>query len=340
MNKEVIIIAEAGVNHNGDISKAKKLIDIAAESGADYIKFQTFKADNIVSKTAKKANYQILNSNNSETQYEMLKRLELSEKDHQKLIKYCKQKKIKFFSTAFDCEGLDYLNKLGFEFFKIPSGEITNYPYLKKLALIGKPVILSTGMANMIEIKDAINLLTSQKLTIGDITVLHCNTEYPTPMTDVNLKAMISIRENFNVNIGYSDHTLGFEVSIAAVALGARVIEKHFTINRKLQGPDHASSLEPKELFQMVQCIRNVEKSISGNGIKKPSDSEIKNISSVRKSLHYKENFYAGHIIQSEDLISLRPGSGVSPMQIEKYIGKELNQNVKSLTIINNTQFI
>lgn len=321
----VVIIAEAGVNHNGDLNKAKELIDVAANAGVDFVKFQTFKADNLVSKEAKKASYQINNTrDDNDSQYDMLKKLELSESDHTALIKYANSKGIEFFSTAFDVKGLEYLNSLGFSRFKVPSGEITNYPYLKKIASFGKPVILSSGMASLKEIDEALQVLRSEGLTNEEITVLHCNTEYPTPMRDVNLKAMNTIRSAFNVEIGYSDHTLGVEVPIAAVALGARVIEKHFTLDRNLPGPDHRASLEPDELTAMVRAIRNIEIAIQGSGIKEPSSSEKKNIGIARKSIHTKNDLKKGSILKEEDLIPLRPGDGISPMEWENIIGKEL----------------
>lgn len=323
MNSSVLIIAEAGVNHNGSMRMAKQLIDAAAAAGADFVKFQSFKADRLVSKEAKKAEYQSTNfKEESDTQFQMLKNLELSDEQHTELIQYCNQAGIRFFSTAFDTEGLDYVNSLGFEQFKVPSGEITNYPYLKRLAEIGKPVILSTGMASLQEVADAVTLLTSKGLSKKDVSVLHCNTEYPTPMKDVNLKAMLSIGKELRVNVGYSDHTLGIEVPIAAVALGATVIEKHFTLDRSLPGPDHAASLEPDELKAMVAGIRNIEQAISGDGIKKPSASETKNISIARKSIHLRKEVKADSILKEEDLIPLRPGDGISPMQWETIIGK------------------
>lgn len=331
MNKRVVIIAEAGVNHNGDIERAKKLIDAAVEAGVDYVKFQSFKAEKLVSKEAEKAAYQKRNTNDADTsQFNMLKKLELSKTNHLELIEYCNEKKISFFSTAFDVEGVDYLDSLNLGVFKIPSGEVTNYPYLKRVAEKNKPVILSTGMTNMLEIEEALDVLITSGLKKSDITVLHCNTEYPTPMEDVNLKAMISIKEKFNVNIGYSDHTLGIEVPIAAVALGATVIEKHFTLDRNLPGPDHKASLEPEELKEMVKSIRNIEKAIGGNGEKTPSLSEIKNIPIARKSIHIKRNMKKGEKIHEEDIISLRPGNGISPMKWESVIGKILKVEVKA----------
>jgi N-acetylneuraminate synthase/N,N'-diacetyllegionaminate synthase len=326
--KKVIIIAEAGVNHNGDILLAKKLIDAAADAGVDYVKFQTFKADKLVSRDAKKASYQSKNINDGDdSQYNMLKKLELSHQDHLELISYCKKKNIAFFSTAFDEEGVHYLNELGLTFFKIPSGEITNYPYLKVIAQCGKPVIMSTGMSTLSEIQDAINLLIENGLKKENISILHCNTEYPTPMQDVNLKAMLSIKEAFDVNIGYSDHTLGIEVPIAAVALGALIIEKHFTLDRSLPGPDHLASLEPEELKAMVQAIRNIELAMSGDGTKKPSESELKNIAIARKSIHLNKNLLKGTIISNQDLMTLRPGDGISPMDWNNIVGKTLNKD-------------
>ena len=324
--KKVIIIAEAGVNHNGDIQLAKKLIDSAVDAGADYVKFQTFKADKLVSRDAKKASYQNKNINDGDdSQYNMLKKLELSHENHLELMSYCSERKIEFFSTAFDVEGVNYLNDLGISFFKIPSGEITNYPYLKAVALCGKPVIMSTGMCSEAEIRDAMNVLIAFGLKKEMISILHCNTEYPTPMKDVNLRAMMAIQNNFDVQVGYSDHTLGIEVPIAAVALGAKIIEKHFTLDRTLPGPDHVASLEPNELKEMVKAIRNIELALSGDGEKKPSESETKNIAIARKSIHLSKDLLKGHIITDADIISLRPGDGISPMEWENIIGKKLN---------------
>lgn len=322
---KVIIIAEAGVNHNGDIELAKKLIDSAVDAGVDYVKFQTFKADKLVSRDAKKASYQTKNINDGDdSQYNMLKKLELSHDNHLELMNYCDSKKIKFFSTAFDVEGVQYLNDLGLDFFKIPSGEITNYPYLKAIALLGKPVIMSTGMCTDLDIKNAFEVLIKFGLSKDKISILHCNTEYPTPMQDVNLMAMLAIQKQFDVNVGYSDHTLGLEVPIAAVALGAKIIEKHFTLDRTLPGPDHVASLEPDELKAMVLAIRNIEKAISGNGIKVPSESESKNITIARKSIHSNKNLNKGDTITEADIVSLRPGDGISPMDWEQVIGKKL----------------
>ena len=331
--KKTIIIAEAGVNHNGDIDTAKKLIDVASDAGADYVKFQTFKAERLVSPSAQKAKYQIKNDKNSDdSQFNMLKKLELSDADHKELISYCKSKNIKFFSTAFDNEGISYLSSLNFDMFKIPSGELTNYPYLKAIAKTGLPVILSTGMANLDEIEKSINVLVSYGTKKSEITVLHCNTEYPTPMIDVNLKAMLTIKEKLGVSIGYSDHTLGLEVPIAAVALGAKIIEKHFTLDRSLKGPDHKASLEPNELKEMVIAIRNIEMAISGNGLKEASLSEKKNIYIARKSIHLSKDLTSGSIINEQDIISLRPGDGICTMNWENIIGKQVNKDLKKFT--------
>ena len=275
--KRTLIIAEAGVNHNGDIAKAKALIDKGAEAGVDYVKFQTFKAEKLVTKQAQRASYQDKNTQNNDSQYEMLKKLELSQVLHQELMDYCNQKGVKFLSTGFDSESLVFLAQLGVTIAKIPSGEITNLPYLRQVASLFPEVILSTGMATIGEIKDAVKVLTDNGVSKDKITILHCNTEYPTPMEDVNLKAMLHIQRELGLPIGYSDHTLGIEVPIAAVALGATVIEKHFTLDKTLPGPDHKASLEPNELKAMVSAIRNIEKAIGGSGLKEVSKSEEKN---------------------------------------------------------------
>lgn len=320
MNK-TLIIAEAGVNHNGSISNAFKLIDAAKVAGVDYVKFQTFKAEKLVSKSARKANYQIQNTaNEKDTQFEMLKNLELSETQHEELIQYCKKIGINFFSTAFDLESLQYLKDIGLDLVKIPSGEITNLPYLRKAAELFSRVILSTGMSNLSDIEAAINVFKLKG--IEDITILHCNTEYPTPMKDVNLKAMMTIKEHFKFNIGYSDHTLGIEVPIAAVALGATIIEKHFTLDRTMDGPDHAASLEPNELKFMVDAIRNIELAISGDGIKQPSESEKKNIEIARKSIVAAKSILKGTVFSIDNITVKRPGNGISPMQWDDVIGK------------------
>tara|TARA_B100000963_G_scaffold357680_1_gene380462 strand:+ start:801 stop:1829 length:1029 start_codon:yes stop_codon:yes gene_type:complete len=323
----VLIIAEAGVNHNGDLQKAIQLIEVAANAGVDIVKFQTFKADKIVSKVAEKAKYQIENIESGDNcQYNMLKSLELSEQDHTILIEECDKRGIQFLSTAFDVDGIDFLDDLGLSFFKSPSGEITNYHYLKRLAEKGKPVVLSTGMANMQEVKKAIDVVLKYGLTKKDITVLHCSTEYPTPMEEVNLKAMNTIGDELGVQVGYSDHTLGIEASIAAVALGAKVIEKHFTLDRSYPGPDHRASLEPDELKEMVIAIRNIEHAISGDGKKEPSSSEQKNKEFVRKSIHLNRSMKVGEIIKEEDIIALRPGNGISPMEWRDVIGRKVNR--------------
>jgi N-acetylneuraminate synthase/N,N'-diacetyllegionaminate synthase len=341
MKNKVIIIAEAGVNHNGDYELARKLILEAANAGADYVKFQTFKADNLVTKDAQKADYQKSNlKEGGDTQYEMLKKLEISEEWHYKLIEYAKECDIKFLSTGFDEDSVDFLDSLKIDLFKIPSGEITNKPYLEHIAKKGKPVVISTGMSNLQEIKDAIDVFEKHQISKNNVTILHCNTEYPTPMQDVNLLAMTTIQKVLEVNVGYSDHTLGIEVPIAAVALGAVIIEKHFTLDRNMVGPDHLASLVPEELKQMITSIRNIEKAISGSGIKQPSDSEKKNIAVVRKSLHYKNDLIKGAKIEKQNLITLRPGNGISPMNYEKIIGKTLSRNVLQNELIKTTDFI
>ena len=327
MNNKVLIIAEAGVNHNGDLEKAKQLIDAAAEAGVDYVKFQSFKADKIVTKSAQRASYQDANTGNKDSQYEMLKKLELSEEDHHDLIAYCKAQKVKFLSTGFDLESLDFLNEIGIDLFKIPSGEITNLPYLRKIASFNKPVIMSTGMADIQEVIQAVDVLTSSGIKKDNLVVLHCNTEYPTPMKDVNLKAMNHIAEEIGVKVGYSDHTLGIEVPIAAVALGACVIEKHFTLDRNEPGPDHRASLEPRELKEMVLSIRNIEKAISGNGKKHPSESELKNKSIVRKSIVSNTDIKKGDAFTEHNITIKRPGTGISPMKWDEVIGQKAKKN-------------
>lgn len=326
-----IIIGEAGVNHNGSIDLAKRLIDAAVDAGVDYVKFQTFKAEKLVSKNARKASYQQANlGDGNSSQYTMLKQLELNEENHLELIQYAKRNKIRFLSTAFDEDGIDFLDSLELDMFKIPSGEITNLPYLKKIAEKKKPTIVSTGMATLKEIESALSVLYAGGLSKEEITVLHCNTEYPTPYEDVNLKAMLAIQSKLNVKVGYSDHTMGIEVPIAAVAMGATCIEKHFTLDRSMKGPDHKASLEPGELRDMVRCIRNIELAVGGSGLKIPSPSEIKNISAARKSIHFKLSLPAGHIIEEKDLIMKRPGDGISPMDVGLVIGKSLKLAVEA----------
>ncbi|MDB4505927.1 N-acetylneuraminate synthase [Saprospiraceae bacterium] len=338
MNK-TLIIAEAGVNHNGSLDLAKKLIDVAVEAGVDYVKFQTFKTENLISKTAKKAAYQIENTGKAdESQFEMVKKLELDKDTHEILINYCKEKNIKFLSTAFDLESVDLLEELGIDLFKIPSGEITNLPYLEKVASKGKPIILSTGMSNLGEIEAAMNVISKNGIAQENITILHCNTEYPTPMEDVNLSAMNTIGEAFKVKIGYSDHTLGIEIPIAAVARGAVCIEKHFTLDRTMEGPDHRASLEPSELKAMVESIRNIEKAL-GHGIKRPSNSESKNIEIARKSIHLAKDLPAGHIISRNDLQMKRPGNGISPMDMELVIGRTTTAELKEDSLLTYKDF-
>ena len=332
--KRTLIIAEAGVNHNGDIAKAKALIDKGAEAGVDYVKFQTFKAGNLVTKQAKRAAYQDKNTQDNDSQYEMLKKLELSQKDHQELIDYCTQKGVKFLSTGFDFESLEFLAGLGITIAKVPSGEITNLPYLRKVATLFPEVILSTGMANITEIKDAVKVLTDNGVSKDKITVLHCNTEYPTPMEDVNLKAMLHIQRELGVPVGYSDHTLGIEVPIAAVALGAMVIEKHFTLDKTLPGPDHKASLEPEELKTMVIAIRNIEKAVGGSGIKEVSTSEAKNKPIVRKSIVAAKKIVKGESFTVENLTVKRPGTGISPMQWDEVIGKTAKKDFEEDDLI------
>jgi N,N'-diacetyllegionaminate synthase len=316
----VFIIAEAGVNHNGDINLAKKLIDVAVEAGADAVKFQTFKADKVVTKSAQKAQYQKETTNKEESQYEMIKKLELNKDAYYELIHYCKSKNIIFLSTPFDHESIDLLNELGMEIFKIPSGEITNLPYLRHIGSLGKEIILSTGMANLGEIEDALDILVTSGTPKDRITVLHATTEYPCPIEDVNLRAMQTIACAFGVKTGYSDHTNGIEVPIAAVAMGATVIEKHFTLDREMEGPDHKASLEPDELKAMVKAIRNIEKAL-GDGIKKPSPSEIKNMSIARKSIVAARAIQKGERFSENNLTIKRPGTGISPMRWDEVIG-------------------
>ncbi|MBT5088148.1 MAG: N-acetylneuraminate synthase [Deltaproteobacteria bacterium] len=315
------MIAEAGVNHNGSLEQAKQLVVAASEAGADMVKFQTFSADRLVTKFANKADYQNQTTDASESQHAMIQKLELSLEMHKELILFCKQCNIEFFSTGFDIQSIDLLVDLGLEQFKIPSGEITNLPYLRHIGKYGKPVILSTGMANLGEIEAALGALETSGTRRNNITVLHCNTEYPTPMEDVNLKAMLAIRDTFGVKVGYSDHTLGTEVSVAAVALGATVIEKHFTLDRTLPGPDHKASLETHELKAMVKAIRNIEKAL-GDGIKRPSPSETKNKLIARKSLVAATAIPNGEFLTKDNLAVKRPGNGISPMRWDEVLGR------------------
>ena len=326
--KHVMIIAEAGVNHNGSMENAFRLVDAAADAGVDYIKFQTFKAEKLVSGSAKKADYQIQNTRNSEeTQLQMLQKLELSQEQHAQLIAYCRKKNIQFFSTAFDLDSLEYLYEVGLKMVKIPSGEITNLPYLRKAACLFRQVILSTGMTTISEIKDAVSVFTDAGIPKENITILHCNTEYPTPMDDVNLKAMLHIQEVFATEVGYSDHTLGIEVPIAAVALGASIVEKHFTLDKKMNGPDHSASLEPDELKAMVSAIRNLEKALSGSGMKEVSPSEQKNLAIARKSIVATKEIHKGELFTEKNIGVKRPGTGISPMKWDEVIGKVSQQD-------------
>lgn len=318
---KVLIIAEAGVNHNGDIDIAKKLVDVAAESGADIVKFQTAKAENVVSRFAKKAEYQIENTGNgAESQLEMIQKLVLDDSAWSILIDYCKQKNIKFLSTPFDLESVDLLHNLGLKIFKIPSGEITNLPYLRKIGKYNKQVILSTGMANLGEIESAIAVLVDSGTKRENITLLQCNTEYPTPFADVNLKAMKSLKKAFRLPVGYSDHTPGIAIPLAAVGMGAKVIEKHFTLDKNMEGPDHKASLEPCELKAMVQGIREIELAL-GDGIKQTSASEAKNKPIARKSIVANCAIKKGEILSESNLYTKRPAGGISPMEWDKVIG-------------------
>lgn len=331
---KTLIIAEAGVNHNGDMALARQLIAAAAAAGADLVKFQTFQANKIVAATAPKANYQKQTTSTDESQLEMIRKLELSRADHEMLIAECKKHGIGFFSTAFDPESLALLSELScLEMVKIPSGELTNLPLLREISRLGKPTLLSTGMANLADIEAAIDAIEANGTPRSLITVLHCTTEYPTPMEDVNLRAMLSIRQAFGVEVGYSDHTPGIEVPIAAVAMGARVIEKHFTLDRNLPGPDHRASLEPGELAAMVCGIRNIEQAL-GDGIKRPSPSELKNKPIARKSIVAQRDIKAGELFSTENLTTKRPGTGISPMQWDAVIGKTARRDFSADELI------
>ena len=317
--EKTTIIAEAGVNHNGDIELAKKMVDAAKFAGADIIKFQAFVSGHVVTRHAKKADYQIGNLNKEESQLDMIKRLELSFSEFAYLNEYCQTKGIEFMATAFDFESIEFLSKTGITNWKIPSGEITNLPYLIKIARLNKPVILSTGMCTLDDVRNAVKIL--KENGIKDLTVLHCTTEYPAPYADVNLRAMCTMRDEFRVKVGYSDHTIGVEVSIAAVALGARVIEKHFTLDKNMEGPDHKASLEPNELKRLVDSIRHLEVAL-GDGVKKPAESEKKNISVARKSIVAARNIIVGEMFTEKNLAIKRPGTGISPMKWFDIIGK------------------
>ena len=325
---KTFIIAEVGVNHNGSLKLARKLIDMATEAGADAVKFQTFEAEKVISRYAQKAEYQKRFTEASESQLDMVRKLELNKAAHEELFTYCRSKDIIFLSSPFDLDSIDLLNKLGLEIFKIPSGEITNLPFLKTIGSLKKELILSTGMASLAEIEAALDVLVTAGTELKKITVLHCNTEYPSPMQDVNLKAMQTIARAFDVRIGYSDHTLGIEIPVAAVAMGASTIEKHFTLNKKMEGPDQMASLAPAELKAMVQAIRNIEKAL-GNGIKKPSPSELKNKPIARKSIVAARDIRKGEVFTEENLAAKRPGTGISPMRWDEVIGKKAVKDYK-----------
>jgi N,N'-diacetyllegionaminate synthase len=330
--EKVIIIAEAGVNHNGSMENAKKLVDVAVEAGVDYVKFQTFKTEKLVSKIAQKASYQKANTDDGDSsQYAMLKRLELSESMHHEIIAYCQLKGIRFLSTPFDEDSIALIKSLGVTIGKIPSGEITNLPYLRAMAEAFPELIISTGMCSIKEVEDAVDIVCKAGAARENITVLHCNTEYPTPMKDVNLKAMVTMAVDLGLKTGYSDHTLGIEVPIAAVALGATVIEKHFTLDKSMEGPDHKASLDPSELKAMVQAIRNIELAVSGSAIKEPSPSESKNLSIARKSIVAIKAIRKGDVFSKDNIGLKRPGNGISPMRWDEIQGiiakKDFNED-------------
>ena len=337
--KNVIIIAEAGVNHNGDLDNAIKLIDIAAKAGADFVKFQTFKANKLVTEKAQKAIYQQENTMGSNTQLEMLNQLEIPADWYPKLLQRCHEKKIGFLSTGFDLESIDFLDQLGQKYFKVPSGEITHKSLLRRIAQKKKPVIISTGMATIKEIHAAVEVFLEEGLTKKDITVLHCTTAYPTPLNEVNLKAMKTIEKELGIDIGYSDHTIGTSVAIAAVGLGAKLIEKHFTLDRNLPGPDQKISLESNELINMVKAIREVTQSIEGTAEKKPTPTELENRKVVRKSLYYVGRLEKGQQLKEGDFIALRPEGAISPMQIDDFIGKILKQSVEQNQAVSQNHF-
>lgn len=332
--QRTLIIAEAGVNHNGDIKHAMELVDAASSAGADLVKFQTFKAERLVTQAAAKADYQIRTTDKKQSQFAMLSKLELGPEKHEILLDYCRHRKIQFLSSGFDIPSLDYLVSVGIERFKIPSGEITNLPYLRHVGGFGKPVLLSTGMAKLGEIEAALEVLEAAGTPRTQITVLHCNTEYPTPMQDVNLRAMCTMRDTFCVAVGYSDHTLGIEVPIAAVALGATVIEKHLTLDCNLPGPDHKASIEPDTFASMVRAIRNIE-DVLGDGMKRPSPSEEKNRLIVRKSLVAAKPIRNGDKFTLDNLTVKRPGSGISPMRLDEVIGRIASRDFKVDDLIN-----
>ncbi|MDD2560483.1 MAG: N-acetylneuraminate synthase [Bacteroidales bacterium] len=319
---KTLIIAEAGVNHNGDMELARGLIEAAAAAGADIVKFQSFRTEAMVSKTASKADYQKNKSDSDHTQYQMLRQLELNRDQHLQLMAHCRHCGIQFLSTAFDLESIDLLRSLSIPLYKIPSGEITNKPYLKAIASQKKPVIMSTGMSELSEIEAALAVLCENGLSKEDITLLHCNTQYPTPMNEVNLRAMVKMGETLGMAVGYSDHTRGIEVPIAAVALGACVIEKHFTLDRGLPGPDHQASLEPQELKAMVSAIRNIEQALSGSGIKEAGAGELQNRVAARKSIVAARAIRRGEVLTEQNLGVKRPGNGLSPMRWDEVLGQ------------------
>lgn len=327
----VFVIAEAGVNHNGDIKIAKQLIDVASDAGADAVKFQTFQADSLVCRTARKANYQLETTDRAETQYDMLKKLELTQQMHQELMEYCVTKNIMFLSTPFDLASIELLSELGIQIYKIPSGEITNLPYLREIAKQHKKIVLSTGMSSMEEVKTAVKVL--KIYGAGDITLLHCNTQYPTPISDVNLLAMVKMQEETGLPVGYSDHTQGIEIPIAATALGATVIEKHFTMDKNMEGPDHKASLEPQELKQMVAGIRKIETAL-GSKMKQASASEMANVAIVRKSIVAATSIKKGEKYTEKNLTTKRPATGINPMLWDEIIGKVANKDYEADEII------
>lgn len=333
MKEKTLIIAEAGVNHNGSLEMARQMVDAAADCGADYIKFQTFRTENLVNRTARQADYQATNTGQKESQYEMLKRLELSFDDFRGLNRYCSEREVGFLSTPFDMPSIEFLAGVGMDYMKVPSGEITNLPYLRSIARTGLPVIMSTGMCSLSEVGEAMSVFAKEGVTTDRIILLHCTTEYPTPMADVNLRAMETLRREFGTRVGYSDHTRGIEVAIAAVAMGASVIEKHFTLDRSLPGPDHVASLNPVELRQMVECIRNVEQAM-GSGEKKITESERRNVEVARKSIVASRDIEAGEILNEENLTVKRPGTGVSPMKWDAAVGSRAVRSFKADELI------
>ena len=339
MENKVIIIAEAGVNHNGDIQNAIQLINVAKEAGADYVKFQTFKTENLVSKDAQKADYQKQNTGNDDSQFNMLKQLELSIEDHYTLINHCNKIGIKFFSTGFDLESITFLKSLNLGLWKIPSGEITNKPYLQKIGSYNEPTILSTGMSEMSEVEDAINVLLKSGLPKEKITVLHCTSDYPTENKDVNLLAMKSMKDKFGLKVGYSDHTLGNDVAIGAVCLGATILEKHFTLDKEMPGPDHKASLTPDELKSYISSIRNIEMAL-GSPEKKPTIKEMKTRNVARKSLHLNRNMKAGETLSIDDITIVRPGDGMSPMLLDEVVGKVMKRDLEIGSQISNEDLL